>query len=54
MECLNGGSLSYHLETAKTFNEKTVAFYSAQMTCAILYLQSIKIVHGYQKNNLLS
>ena len=44
---MNGGSLIYHLEASKTFNEKTVAFYSAQMICAILYLQSIKIVHGY-------
>ena len=46
MEFLNGGSLSYHLEKAKNFDEKTVAFYSAQMICAILYLQSIKIAHG--------
>ena len=51
MECLNGGSLNYHLETAKTFNEKTVAFYFAQMIFAIFYLQSIKMVHGYLRNN---
>jgi serine/threonine protein kinase len=41
----NGGNLAFHLEKLKRFEEEWVQFYSAQISCALLFLHEKKYLN---------
>ncbi len=45
MDFVNGGSLAFHLDKKKKFDEARVKFYSAQIVCGLLYLHSKNFIY---------
>jgi serine/threonine protein kinase len=45
MDFVNGGSLAFHLDKKKQFDEARVKFYSAQIVCGLLYLHSKNFIY---------
>jgi serine/threonine protein kinase len=53
MEFLNGGSLGYHLNEEKRFNEERTRIYSAEILVGIQFLHSELIIHRYISNIII-
>ena len=45
MEYVNGGELFVHLNQTKRFSEERTRFYIAEISCAIGYLHSRKVIY---------
>jgi hypothetical protein len=46
MDFVNGGSLAFHLDKKKRFDEVQIKFYSAQIICGLLFLHSNGFIYG--------
>ena len=47
MEYMSGGNLAFHCERLKRFNENQVIFYSAQITCGLMFLHQKGFIHWF-------
>ncbi|XP_031437612.1 protein kinase C, eta, b isoform X2 [Clupea harengus] len=45
MEFVNGGDLMFHIQKSRRFNEGRARFYTAEVTCALMYLHSKGVIY---------